>query len=533
MKIYINGVIYTFQMMQPIVEAVVIKDGHFIDMGTSSQILAFWETMSDEIIDLEGKAATPGLTDTHLHLSMQATKVIDLDVTGVTKKELFLNKIKQHAGTLAKGEWLLGAGWDENLFTDSGLPTKEELDAAAPDHPLFLTRICEHAAVVNSKALEQIHFSDATSIPEGGEIVTDAKGEPTGLVLESAASLFKANIPDKSYQTWKKALRQTIATAMKHGITSVHSNDPAYLGGLQQTYQLYKELLIEEQMGLRTNLLIDHEFLDDLHASGMYTGYGNSTLQIGAVKIFADGAFGRRTALLKDAYSDQPGQFGEAMLTQDALYAIVKRSRQLAMPVAVHTIGDQALENVLDILDQFPAAAYRDRLIHAQVVPPDLVKRLAVPSRIVDIQPRFLVSDYPWVRDRLGESRMPYAYAWKTLLEHGVICGGGSDAPVEPMNPLFGIHAAVTRKAPGETHSGWYPEQKLTMLEAFHLFTKYAAYTTNEENTKGTISRGKLADMTVYSADPLKLEDADGLLDIRIEMTIIGGERKYIKKQNG
>ncbi|WP_152654862.1 amidohydrolase [Oceanobacillus sp. CFH 90083] len=529
-KIYTNGVIHTFQSSQPVVNAVVIKDGRFIDMGTTEQMLSFWSSKSDAVIDLDGQTATPGLTDTHLHLSMQAMKFIDLDVTGVTKKETFLNMIKQHADTLKKGEWLLGAGWDENLFTDSGLPTRAELDAVAPHHPLFLTRICEHAAVVNSKALEQINYSSTLFLPEGGEIVTDANGEPTGLILESASALFKAQIPNKSYETWKNALRKTINTVTGYGITSVHSNDPAYLGGLQQTYRLYQELLNEEKMGLRTNLLIDYDFLEDLYAAGMYTGYGNNTLQIGAVKIFADGAFGRRTALLKEAYSDQPGQQGEAMLTQDALYSIVKRARELAMPVAVHAIGDQALENVLDILDQFPASAYRDRLIHAQVINPDLVKRLATPDRIVDIQPRFLASDYPWVRDRLGEARMPYAYAWKTLLDHGVICGGGSDAPVEPINPLLGIHAAVTRKAPGETHNGWYPEQKISMQDAFHLFTKYAAYTTNEEKVKGTISRGKLADMTVYSADPFQLEDADGLLDISIEMTIIDGDIVYRKE---
>ncbi|WP_040981873.1 amidohydrolase [Oceanobacillus jeddahense] len=528
-KIYTNGVIHTFQPSQPVVEAVVIKDGRFIDMGPAEQMLSFWSSKSDAIIDLDGKAATPGLTDTHLHLSVQAMKFIDLDVTGVTKKEVFLNKIKQHADTLDKGEWLLGAGWDENLFTDGGLPTKKELDAVAPHHPLFLTRICEHAAVVNSKALEKIHYSSTLPIPVSGEIVTDTNGEPTGLVLESASALFKAQIPEKTYSTWKKALRKTISTVIEHGVTSVHSNDPAYLGGLQQTYQLYQELLNVEQMGLRTNLLIDYNFLEDLHAEGMYAGFGNNTLQIGAVKIFADGAFGRRTALLKEAYSDQAGQFGESMLTQETLYAIIKRSRELSMPVAVHTIGDQALENVLDILDQFPTTAYRDRLIHAQVVNPDLVQRLSTPGRIVDIQPRFLASDYPWVTDRLGEARMPYAYAWKTLLDSGVICGGGSDAPVEPINPLLGIHAAVTRKAPGDTHNGWYPEQKLSMREAFYLFTKYAAYTTNEEKIKGTISRGKFADMTVYSMDPFQMKDADELLDTSIEMTIINGDIMYRK----
>lgn len=529
-KIFINGNFYTLDPIKPIVQAVVVENGRFIAMGSEADILLQWNNHTCEVIDLSGKTVTPGLVDSHLHLSLIAEQFMHLDLTGITSKTEMLEKIQEKANTLAPNEWLLGGGWDENLFMDGSIPTLEELDYVAPHNPLFLTRICTHAAVANSKAFELSNYHPHMSIPEGGTIVLDESSrKPTGLILESASELFKQHIPQKSYAELVQAMRKAIQFAIQKGLTSVHTNDPLFLGGLQQTYTIYDTLLNQEKLGLRTNLLINHDFLDDLKASGIYTGYGNETLQIGAVKIFADGAFGRRTALLSEPYHDAPGHYGEAMLDQEALTDIVRRSRELSMPIAVHTIGDQALVNVLDVLDQFPTVSHRDRLIHVQVLNQELINRLIHPSRIADIQPRFVASDFPWVIERLGKSRSETSYAWKTLMDHGVICAGGSDSPVEPVDPLLGIHAAVTRKLPGETHDGWNAKEKLSMIDAFRLFTEFTAYATSEEILKGTISRGKLADMTVLSNNPFEMENPDELLNTEIEMTIIGGEIKYEK----
>ncbi|RLL45121.1 amidohydrolase [Oceanobacillus piezotolerans] len=529
-KLFLNGKFYTFNQIQPVTEAVVIENRRFIALGTTKEILSNYKTTDAAIVDLQGKTVTPGLVDSHLHLSLLADKFINLDLTGTHSKQTMLEKIQAKANTLKPGEWLLGGGWDENLFTDGTIPTIEELDFAAPNNPLFLSRICEHASIVNSHALTRSNYHPSISVPEGGMIVKNPQTKrPTGLLLESASDLIKPFIPVKSYEVMKDSLRQAIQFALRKGLTSVHTNDPLYMGGLKQTYSIYDELLNTEKLGLRANLLVNHEFLDDLHDAGMYAGYGNDTLQIGAVKIFADGAFGRRTALLSEPYSDDPDNYGDAMMDQYALYDIVKRARELDMPIAVHTIGDKALENVLDVLDKFPAVNYRDRLIHTQVLRKELIERLARPSRIADIQPRFLASDFPWVKERLGEERIRLSYAWKSLLNAGVICAGGSDSPVEPVDPLHGIHAAVTRKTPGQIHNGYIPEEKLSMYEAFRIFTELAAYPTNEEQIKGTIARGKLADMTVYSNNPFEMENPDELLDTEIEMTIIGGEIKYSK----
>lgn len=522
--IYINGIIYTFDPLKPIVEAVVIEKGRFIDVGSTEDMLLQWGRMGNHVIDLEERAVTPGLIDSHLHLSGIARGYLSLDLTGITSKQKTLEVIHQFAAKQQKGAWIVGRGWDENLYTDGSIPTIEELDRIVPHHPLFLSRVCHHAALVNSKALETIGYTSNTSVPAGGKIVRDDQTkQPTGLLLETASELITSHIPDATYTEIKQALKKAIQWSLKHGLTSVHTNDPKNLGGFDPMYQMYDELLNKEMLGLRCNLLIDHEFLPELQERGLYAGYGNETLQIGAIKIFADGAFGRRTALLSEPYADAPDEYGEAIVDQAALYELVRDARSLSMPIAAHVIGDQALENVLHVLDEFPVVSYRDRLIHTSVIREDLLARLAHPNRIADIQPRFIVGDFPWVEERLGKHRMPFVYPWKAFLQSGILAAGGSDAPIEPINPLLGIHAAVTRRKPGEKHNGYSPEQKLTLEEAFRLFTVMGAYPTNEEHLKGTITRGKLADMTVYSVNPFGLNDIDELLETKIDMTIVGG----------
>lgn len=529
-QLYVNGNIHTFNQISPFVESVVVKNGRFIDSGSTEEMLLHWGRLDNRVIDLNGKTVTPGLTDSHLHLSGIASNYLNLDLTGVTSREKLLSRVKQQADTLPHQNWVIGRGWDENLFIDGGIPTIQELDYVAPHTPLFLSRICGHAFLVNSKALEKAGYHPRISVPEGGSIELDQHThQPTGLLLEKASLLIEKHIPKQSDDEIKQALKKAMQLALEKGLTSVHTNDPLHLGELKRTYHLFDELINHEEIPLRCNLLINHEFIKEIKEQGFYTGYGNESLNIGAVKIFADGALGRRTAHLSEPYSDSPYTYGESIYDKESLYNIIKDVRDLNMPTAIHTIGDQALETVLNILDQFPLTPFRDRIIHVQVLRQDLIKRLAEPGRCADIQPRFLAGDYPWVQDRLGDKRMNKAYAWKSLLNAGVLCSGGSDAPVEPINPLLGIHAAVTRKLPGETHNGYNQQEKLSVHDAFKLFTALSAYATNEETTKGTIERGKLADMTVYSRDPFSMENPDDLLNLDIEMTIIGGHIAYYK----
>jgi predicted amidohydrolase YtcJ len=523
-QIFTNGKIYTLDPTNPVVQAVVVENGRILDLGNHAEMVLQWGRNGVETIDLQGNYATPGLIDSHLHLSGVALNFMELDLFNLKSKDEMLEKIRQKAATMEPGQWMIGMGWNENLFESGGIPTIEELDAVAPHCPIYLKRVCHHAFLVNSKALEMSRYHPGIAIPAGGSVVVDpVTKKPTGLLLESASQLVTKYIPDRTYEELKTGLRQAMKYAMKKGLTGVHTNDPKYLGGLDQTYAMYDELLNQENIGLRCNLLIDYPYLNHLKERSMFAGYGNDKLQIGAIKIFADGAFGRRTALLSEPYTDEPGQFGEAMHSQEELYEIVRAVREHRMPLAVHTIGDQALENLLDVMDQFSAVNHRDRIIHTSLVREDLLERLAQPSRIADIQPRFVVSDYPWIKERIGSERERYLYVWKTMLKSGIICAGGSDSPIEPLDPLLGIHSAVTRRTPGETHDGWNPAEKLSILEAINLFTIGGAYATNEEQLKGTISRGKFADMTVYSDDLLAMDDPDELLSTKIEMTIING----------
>ncbi|WP_019240237.1 MULTISPECIES: amidohydrolase [Bacillus] len=524
-KIFTNGKIYTLDESAPLVEAVVVENGRIVDLGSHRNMVLNWGSVDTNIVDLQGNTMTPGLTDSHLHLSGVALRFLELDLTGVKSKNEMLERIKERANSIPKGQWLIGMGWDENLFTDGNIPTIKELDYVAPHCPIFLKRICYHAFLINSKALEQIGYHSKISISHGGSIVLDeSTKQPTGLLLESASQLVSNQIPDRSYQELKQGLEQAMKYAIKRGLTSVHTNDPLYLGGFDQTYQMYDELINQENKGLRCNLLIDYPFLSRLRERKMGIGYGNEKLQIGGIKMFADGALGRRTALLSEPYTDDLTQYGEAIQDQASFYEMVKEIRAAEMPIAVHTIGDHALENVLNVLNQFPPVKQRDRIIHASVLNGELISKLAKSSIIVDIQPRFVVSDYPWVIDRIGKNREPYLYPFKTLLSAGVLCAGGSDAPVEPVDPLLGIHAAVSRNTIGNPQQVWNEVERLTIEEALKIFTIGGAYATNEEASKGTISIGKLADMTVFSKDLLSIQHPDELLDTKIKMTIIDGE---------
>ena len=528
--IFTNGKIYTMNANEPFTQSIVTENERIVDMGEHEDMLLQWGKEGTTIIDLEGKAVIPGLIDSHLHISSVGINSQELDLVGHQSKEALLDAIKTYATTLQPGEWVLGRGWDENIFPDKQIPTIEELDNAAPDSPLFLPRICGHAFLVNSKALTLSGYYADMPIPFGGTVVIDpTTKKPSGLLLETASLIVTEHIPKKSYDQLKNALKVAMNEAVRLGLTSIHTNDPNYLGGASQTYKLFDEVVNQEGIGPRSNLLMDYDYLEELKENGMYAGYGNNKVMIGAIKLFADGALGGSTALLSQAYEDSPSNFGSAMYDNEELVKMFQDVRAYNMPIAIHTIGDQALINVLDALDQFEPSEYRDRLIHVSLLNEDLINRLNSPHRIADVQPRFVTSDYPWIIDRVGEARANYSYPFQSLLQAGVLCAGGSDAPIEPLNPLLGIHSAVTRRKAGETHNGYNAQEKLSMYEAIQLFTIGGAYATNEEQEKGTLERGKLCDMTVLSNDPFNMDNPDELLTTEVEITIIGGEVKYRK----
>lgn len=526
--IFINGQIYTMNPKEPIVQSIFTQNERIMDMGTNDEILLQWGRNGTTIIDLEGRSVVPGLIDSHLHISSVGINLQELNLTNVKTTDDLLESIRKWAVNRKPGEWILGRGWDENIFPDKRIPSIEELDRVSPNTPLFLPRICGHASLVNSTALKVSGYHLDMNVPYGGTIVLDpTTKKPTGLLLETASTIISKHIPEKSYDHLKSALQAGLQQAISLGLTSIHTNDPSYLGGARQTYKMFDELINQDGIGPRSNLLIDYEYLEEMITSEMSTGYGNDKVKIGAIKLFADGALGGRTAHLTEPYLDDPHNVGNAMYDNEVLFQLIRDIRLQDMPVAIHTIGDQALIDVLDILDQFKPSNYRDRLIHVSILNEQLIQRLRSPHRIVDIQPKFVSSDYPWIEDRIGKKRARFAYPFKSLLDNGVLSAGGSDAPIEPLNPLLGIHAAITRRKAEESHDGYNEQEKLSMHEAIHLFTVGGAYATNEENLKGTLERGKLGDMTILSKDPFRMENPDELLTTETEMTVIGGVIRY------
>lgn len=512
----------------PFATALAVDNGRIAAVGDTDEIrLQFGRTGISQV-DLAGAIVIPGLIDNHLHLSNHGIKLSLLDLSGVTEADELLLRVREWAAKTPHGEWITGLGWNENSFPDRRIPTIQELDAAAPNHPVMLTRICHHAYLANSFAFTRAGISDHTPDPADGAYGRDGMGHLNGLIFENASQPLKNAIPQPSYDELKHMLRLGIKDALGHGLTGVHTEDVRYLGSAAATWRMFRELVVEEDLRLRSNLLIYYPYLPELRDMQLTTGDGDEWVSVGAIKIFADGALGGRTALMSRPYADAPGTYGTAIVTADELNEIASQACSAGMPIAVHAIGDAAADRVLDAVERNPLANHRHRFIHAQVLRQDQIERMKrLGDRLaVDIQPRFVASDFPWVQERIAPEHMATSYAWKTLLEAGVLCGGGSDAPIEPIEPLLGIHAAVTRKRPGETHAGYQPDQKLSIDQAVRLFTVGGTFATREEKVKGTLSPGKYADLTILDKDIFQKEP-DVLLETKVLRTVIGGKTVF------
>jgi predicted amidohydrolase YtcJ len=529
--VYYNGHITTLDPTCPRAEAVAVEDGRIVAVGGNEQILLDFGRSDAAKVDLGGGYALPGLVDSHLHLSGVGQQLGWVDLSGYRSVEELLAVLRDRAALLKPGEWLLGMGWDENRL-GGRIPTLAELDEAVPDRPVFLARICFHAYLVNSRAYRAAGIREDQPDPEKGAFGRDESGRLNGLVYENASRPFYDAQPQPDYAAKKETMRRAMRLALASGLTGVHTEDLRYIGSVDELIRICRELK-EEGILLRTHHLIYHPHLRELDELGWRAGQGDDWFRIGAMKIFADGSIGGRTALLSQPYADDPGTLGMAIHDQDELQYLAAQAADRRMPIAVHAIGDEAADRVIRTMETHPfdperGTHLRHRLIHAQIMRADLIERLKKLNVAVDIQPRFVASDFPWVLERIGEDRSRYAYAWKTLLDSGIRCAGGSDAPIEPLHPLLGIHAAVTRRRlddPPE-HPGHLPQERLERLEAVLLFTSGSAYAAGEEHERGTLSVGKRADLTVYDRDILAVE-IDELLEARTLFTVVNGEVAY------
>ena len=521
---YINGKVYTMREEGDVVSAFVCRDGKFLYCGSDEQAKA----MADEVVDLEGAPVLPGFIDTHMHLYYYAENLSKLMVDHVKSMQELKDFINKYSKTVPAGEWIYGFGFDNEFFTDTHeMPTRWDLDEACSDHPVLLARSCMHFFSANSMALEMAGI-DKNFVPEvAGTVRYRGDGEPTGVVSDAAGARIVALVPDKlaNLEAKKDALEQAIRNLNALGMTGIHAIEGKHLN-LMEFADAYQSLAADGRLTARIYL-----GLNDLPNCRFTTGLGDEMVKYGFYKLYIDGNLGGRTSALLEAYSDDPSAFGSTNYTQEELTERVRAAYQRNIQVGIHVIGDRAADMFVKAIEtvyaEDPKPDARFRIIHLSLVNEDLIERIKKLPVVVDIQPMFIHTDLPFLEDRLGLERCKYSNAWGRLHEEGILMTGGSDGPGAPYDPLEGIWDAVCRtNLDGEPAGGWHPEHKLSVYDSVCLYTKNAAYASFEENIKGTIESGKLADFVVldedvFTIDPMKIKD------VNVKKTYLGGKCVY------
>ncbi|PLT27823.1 amidohydrolase [Peribacillus deserti] len=522
-----SGTIYTMREENEKAEAVLTDGTRVFDTGDLDGLLSKYGESIERKIDLEGKTMLPGLVDSHMHLIGHGEKLMRLNLSGMKSREDVLHSLEHQCSQFSDNEWIIAEGWNENEWSSPELILSDDLDRIAPNHPLLIKRVCRHALVLNSKAMEVLNLSATMDEITGGVIGRYENGSLNGLFKDSAQDFVLKLLPPVSDEYLRKSMRTAIQDCHRLGLTGVHTEDLNYYSGFQPVYNTFLKVIEEEGLALKAHLLVHHGVVDEMQEKGYKFKTTEGLVEFGPMKIFADGSLGGRTALLGHPYQDDPATNGVAIHTPEKLKELVKKAREYQMPVAVHAIGDLAFEYLLDAIEEFPPApGQRDRLIHAQILRRELIDRAKELPVVLDIQPLFVTSDFPWVIDRVGSDHMKYNYAWKTLLDEGLACAGGSDAPIEELNPILGIYAAVYRTKLNGDPAVYGEQERLSMYEAISLYTRGSAIAANKEHETGMIQRGFSADFTVLDKDPFSITQ-EALLNTRAVMTVINGEIVY------
>ena len=505
------------------------EDGEIVALGDSEPMLRMFSEA--EQVDLKGKTVLPGLIDSHGHLSGLALSFTRANLVGTKSKIEVMSRLNDFAADLSEGEWLLGRGWDQNDWVEQEFPSRQDLDAQFPDRPVWLRRIDGHAAWGNSVALAQADQDlSGDWQPQGGFIHRDESGQPTGVFVDGAIALVESAVPVISRETFSAALDQAVQTLIGLGITGVH--DP---GIDRAMVELYQDKIREGKFPLRVYAMADgiKETLDWLCENGP-VNHPSGQLVMRSVKLYGDGALGSRGAALLEDYSDDPGNRGLLFASQAQVENNMRRIMACGLQVGIHAIGDagdrQALDAYQKVIAEFPDNPGRHRIEHAQVLDPRDIPRFARLGVIAAMQATHATSDMYWAVDRLGDVRTRGSYAWRSLLDNGASLAFGSDFPVEQVDPMLGIYAAVTRQdLKGWPEGGWYPEQRLSREEAIRAFTLGAAYAGFAETTTGSLELGKRADFIVLDRDVMTVP-AEQIPLIRVEQTWLDGKPVYIRE---
>ncbi|MDQ8152294.1 MAG: amidohydrolase [Gemmatimonadota bacterium] len=525
-----NGRIYTADAARPVVDAMAIRGGRVVFVGDRAGAKALTGAAT-QVLDLDGQTVIPGMTDAHAHVLGLGQSLRNVDLVGTTSYDAVIARVVERAMQTPKGEWIIGRGWDQNDWGDTRWPSHEALSRAVPDHPVYLERVDGHAAVVNALAMQRAGLTRATKDPSGGQIIRDARGEPIGVLVDNAQSLVERSIPAATRAQVKGMIAAAITEMHRWGLTGVHD-----AGASAQTLELYEELGREGALDMRLYAMIsDHApTLEAWFRRGPQSGLFDGRLWVRSIKLYQDGALGSRGAALLEPYSDDASTSGLLVSAPAHIREVADQALVAGFQVNTHAIGDRGNRLVLDAyqaaLAARPTADHRFRVEHAQILHSDDIPRFAALGVIPSMQASHQTSDMYWAGNRLGETRLRGAYAWRSLLETGTIIPNGSDFPVEYVDPLISFKASVSRQdAKGWPVGGWFPEQRMTREEALKSMTIWPAYAAFQERELGSLTPGKHADFVVLDQDLLRIPDAM-LSQVRVRSTWFAGRKVYERR---
>jgi predicted amidohydrolase YtcJ len=525
-----HATILTLDPTAPRATVLAVKDGRVLAAGGAEVATRYQCAGRTEQIDLAGHTVLPGLTDAHGHLRGLGEGLRRVNLVGTGSYEEVLARVKERLRTTGPGDWIRGRGWDQNDWPERSYPTRGPLDALAARNPILLTRVDGHAALVNSAALAAAEIDAGTPDPPGGEILRDAAGIPTGILIDTAVELVTAAAPTPSHAERQAALLAGAERCLELGLTTIHDAGIDY-----DDWDAYRELVDAGRLPLRVYAMLGDTSWPAAEWFRRPPEIGRlGFLTVRTVKVYADGAMGSRGAALLSDYADRPGHRGLLVQPLEKLEAIAAQAIPAGFQIAIHAIGDRGNREALNLLERaYRGAGVRDprpRIEHVQMLAPEDVPRFASLGVLPSMQPTHCTSDMPWIAERVGAERTRLAYAWRSLIDAGAArLPLGSDFPVESPNPFWGIYAAITRQdASGSPAGGWHPEERLTVPEALRGFTLDAAYAAFEEDEKGSLAAGKLADFIVVDRNPYEVSPAE-LRETIVLQTWVGGVRRYAR----
>ena len=520
-----NAKVWTVDKTNPTAQAVAVLGDRIVAVGTNADLEA-WHGARTHVIDAGGQRLLPGFNDSHVHFVDGGLALDQVQLNDATSAEEFARRIGERARRTPKGEWVSGGDWDETKWTPARMPTKELIDPLTLDTPVFVMRYDGHMALANSTTLRLAGITAKTPDPPGGVIVRDAQGNPTGALKDAAMDYVYKVVPPLTHDQRVQAVKRALAHAASLGVTSVQHMNPEYAD-----IAVYDELLQRGELTARIYAAPLIPSVDDQAKIGIRHAFGGPFLRIGALKAYADGSLGSSTAYFFEPFLNQPNNHG---LLSDEMHPVslmrdrMMRADAAGLQLCTHAIGDQGISMILDIYGEIVKAHgesdRRFRIEHAQHMAAKDFDRFAQLHVIASVQPYHAIDDGRWAEERIGHDRASRTYAFRTFLDHGVRLAFGTDWEVAPLNPMLGLYAAVTRATlDGKNPDGWFPEQKLTLPEAIEGYTTGSAYAEFQENEKGSITVGKLADMVLLSDDIFAIDPAK-IRDVKVKTTIVGGK---------